>query len=113
MTRPDCMARTVCASRTTPGGALALGTQLAALETAKWLAGARPVQSAVTTLDTVLLESEKHTLVRRHLPSWKISDDGIELFRPDAVAIVRYRYRGNKIPTPWSSATTGPAAPAA
>jgi RNA-directed DNA polymerase len=48
----------------------------------------------------------KHTLVRRHLPGWKISDDGIELFRPDAVAIVRYRYRGNKIPTPWSSATT-------
>jgi RNA-directed DNA polymerase len=43
----------------------------------------------------------------------KISDDGIELFRPEAVAIVRYRYRGNKIPTPWSSATTGPAAPAA
>ncbi|GLW55383.1 TOMM precursor leader peptide-binding protein [Kitasatospora phosalacinea] len=44
---------------------LALGTQLAALETAKWLAGARPAQPAVTTLDTVLLESEKHVLVRR------------------------------------------------
>ncbi|RPE33023.1 TOMM precursor leader peptide-binding protein [Kitasatospora cineracea] len=44
---------------------LALGTQLAALETAKWLAGARPPQPAVTTLDTVLLESEKHVLVRR------------------------------------------------
>jgi len=55
----------------------------------------------------------KHTLVRRHLPGWKISDDGIELFRPAGIAIVRYRYRGNKIPNPWSSATTGPAAPAA
>jgi RNA-directed DNA polymerase len=55
----------------------------------------------------------KHTLVRRHLPDWKISDDGIELFRPEAVAIVRYRYRGSKIPTPWTSTTTGPAAPAA
>jgi len=55
----------------------------------------------------------KHTLVRRHLPGWKISDDGIELFRPEAVAIERYRYRGTKIPTPWSSSTTGPAAPAA
>ncbi|WP_051732482.1 TOMM precursor leader peptide-binding protein [Kitasatospora phosalacinea] len=44
---------------------LALGTQLAALETAKWLAGARPPRPAVTTLDTVLLESEKHVLVRR------------------------------------------------
>jgi RNA-directed DNA polymerase len=56
----------------------------------------------------------QHTLVRRHLPGWKISDDGIELFRPEAVAIVRYRYRGTKIPTPWSSeSTSGPAAPAA
>jgi RNA-directed DNA polymerase len=54
-----------------------------------------------------------HTLVRRHLPNWEISDDGIELFRPRAVAIARYRYRGAKIPTPWSSETTGPAAPAA
>jgi RNA-directed DNA polymerase len=55
----------------------------------------------------------KHTLVRRHLPDWKISDDGIEMFRPEAVTIERYRYRGTKIPTPWSSPTTGPAAPAA
>jgi RNA-directed DNA polymerase len=55
----------------------------------------------------------KHTLVRRHLPHWKISDDGIDLFRPDAVAIERYRYRGTKIPTPWTSTTTGPATPAA
>jgi RNA-directed DNA polymerase len=52
----------------------------------------------------------KRTLVRRHLPNWKVSDEGIELFRPEAVAIVRYRYRGTKIPTPWSSPTTGSAA---
>jgi RNA-directed DNA polymerase len=55
----------------------------------------------------------KHTLVRRHLPDWKISDEGVDLFRPEAVAIVRYRYRGSKIPTPWSSTTTQPAVPAA
>jgi RNA-directed DNA polymerase len=55
----------------------------------------------------------KHTLVRRHLPSWKISDDGVELLHPAGIAIVRYRYRGSKIPTPWSSVTTGTAAPAA
>lgn len=55
----------------------------------------------------------KHTLVRRHLPNWKISDDGIDLFRPAAVAIERYRFRGTKIPTPWSSTTTGSPAPAA
>jgi RNA-directed DNA polymerase len=55
-----------------------------------------------------------HTLVRRYLPGWEMSDDGIEMFRPRAVAIERYRYRGTKIPTPWSSATTpGPAAPTA
>ena len=56
----------------------------------------------------------KHTLVRRFLPGWQIRAEGIEMFRPRAVAIVRYRYRGTKIPTPWSSAPTlGAPAPAA
>jgi RNA-directed DNA polymerase len=54
-----------------------------------------------------------HTVVRRYLPAWRIRDGGIEMFRPYTVAIDRYRYRGTRIPTPWSSATTGPAAPAA
>jgi RNA-directed DNA polymerase len=45
-----------------------------------------------------------HTLVRRFLPGWQIRAAGIEMFRPRAVAIVRYRYRGTKIPSPWSSA---------
>lgn len=54
-----------------------------------------------------------HTLVRRYLPGWEIGDGGIEMFRPRAVAIERYRYRGTKIPTPWTSETTGPHAPAA
>ncbi len=44
-----------------------------------------------------------HTLVRRYLPGWRIRDGGIEMFRPNAVAIERYRYRGTKIPTPWTS----------
>jgi RNA-directed DNA polymerase len=51
----------------------------------------------------------KHTLVRRYLPRWAVRDGGIEMFRPRAVAIERYRYRGTKIATPWSSVTTGPA----
>lgn len=55
----------------------------------------------------------KHTLVRRYLPGWRISDGGIDMFRPEAVAIERYRYRGTKIPTPWTSVTTGSPAPAA
>jgi RNA-directed DNA polymerase len=54
-----------------------------------------------------------HTLVRRYLPGWRISDGGIEMFRPNRFAIERYRYRGTKIPTPWSSQTTGSPAPAA
>ncbi len=55
-----------------------------------------------------------HTLVRRFLPGWQIRAEGIEMFRPRAVAIERYRYRGTKIPTPWSSAPTlGAPAPAA
>ena len=50
-----------------------------------------------------------HTLVRRHLPGWEISDGGIDMFRPNRFAVERYRYRGTKIPTPWTSTTTGPA----
>ncbi len=50
-----------------------------------------------------------HTLVRRYLPGWRIHDRGIEMFRPHTVAIERYRYRGSKIPTPWTRTTTGPA----
>lgn len=49
----------------------------------------------------------KHTLVRRYLPGWRIHDGGVEMFRPNTVAIERYRYRGTKIPTPWTSETTG------
>lgn len=54
-----------------------------------------------------------HTLVRRYLPGWEISGEGIELFRPNRFAVVRYRYRGTNIPTPWSSETPGPPATAA
>lgn len=44
-----------------------------------------------------------HTLVRRFLPGWKIREGDVELFRPQKVAIERYRFRGARIPTPWSS----------
>ena len=45
--------------------------------------------------------------------SWEIIDGGIDMFRPNRFAVERYRYRGTKIPTPWTSATTGSPAPAA
>ena len=54
-----------------------------------------------------------HTLVRRYLPGWRIHDDRIEMFRPERVAIERYRYRGTHIPTPWTTVTTRSPAPAA
>jgi len=53
------------------------------------------------------------TLRRRYLPNWEIRDGKIEMFRPRAVAIVRYRYRGTRIPTPWTSAGPGSLAPTA
>lgn len=49
----------------------------------------------------------KGTLVRRHLPGWKIRDGRIEMFRPQAVAIERYRYRSTRIRTPWDVAVSG------
>ena len=52
------------------------------------------------------LRLNMHTLIRRFLPGWKIRAQHVEMFRPTEVAIVRYRYRGTRIPTPWSSPTT-------
>ena len=47
--------------------------------------------------------------VRRWLTTptgrWKsITADGIELFNPAAIPIIRYRYRGDQIPNPWKQA---------
>jgi RNA-directed DNA polymerase len=55
----------------------------------------------------------KGTLVRRFLPGWEVRDGRVEMFRPRATAIVRYRYRGTKISTPWTSEATGSPVPAA
>ena len=43
------------------------------------------------------------TLHRRYLPGWEVRESSSELFRPARVEIVRYRYRGNRIPTPWAT----------
>jgi RNA-directed DNA polymerase len=53
------------------------------------------------------------TLRRRHLPNWEISDGKTAMFRPQAIAIERYRYRGTRIPTPWTSTQPGSTAPTA
>ena len=40
---------------------------------------------------------------RRFLHGWQIVCDGITLYNPATVAITRYRYRGARIPSPWST----------
>jgi len=38
-----------------------------------------------------------------HTGRWHpISADGIELFNPETIPIIRYRYRGQQIPNPWT-----------
>ena len=49
------------------------------------------------------------TLSRRFLPGWQIRDGRSELLRAQAVAVTRYRYRGARIPTPWSIDPGSPA----
>jgi RNA-directed DNA polymerase len=49
----------------------------------------------------------KRRVVRRFLPEWRVQDEGIEMFRPERVPVTRYRYRGTKIPTPWTPVPTG------
>ncbi|MDA8439844.1 MAG: group II intron reverse transcriptase/maturase [Propionibacterium sp.] len=44
-----------------------------------------------------------HTVIRRYLPAWHIAADGIEFFRAPTVPVTRYRYRGTRIPNPWTS----------
>ncbi len=42
------------------------------------------------------------TISRRYLPGWEIRDGRVEMFRPRAETVNRYRYRGTLIPTPWT-----------
>ncbi len=46
-------------------------------------------------------------LRRRHLPRWRPTEGRVTLFNPAAVTVSRYRYRANRIPSPWSQATVG------
>lgn len=45
-------------------------------------------------------------LRRRYFPGWWPTQDKAQLFKPDTVAIVRYRYRGTAIPSPWATSQT-------
>ena len=48
----------------------------------------------------------KHTVNRRFLPGWRIRDDEIEFLRASRVPVTRYRYRGTRIPSPWTANAT-------
>jgi RNA-directed DNA polymerase len=47
-------------------------------------------------------------LLRCYLPGWVPTENGVSLFNPVTVSVSRYRYRGAKIPNPWT-ATLAPA----
>jgi len=46
----------------------------------------------------------------RYLPGWWPAFRGVVLFNPAGVAVTRYRYRGAKIPNPWTERTMTTAA---
>ena len=49
-------------------------------------------------------------LRRRYLPRWWPTDGKVTLFDPMTVPVTRYRYRADRIPSPWPRATTESAA---
>jgi len=48
-------------------------------------------------------------LLRRYLPGRGPTEDEVTLFDPQRVTVSRYRYRGDRIPSPWASTTPGTA----
>jgi RNA-directed DNA polymerase len=46
-------------------------------------------------------------LRRRYLPGWRPTDSSVALFNPSKVTVMRYRYRGASIPTPWTPTAAG------
>lgn len=45
-------------------------------------------------------------LRRRYLPEWWPTEGEKTLFDPSSVPVTRYRYRGDRIPSPWATQTT-------
>jgi RNA-directed DNA polymerase len=50
--------------------------------------------------------SRKWIVQRYYRPGWWPHTNGTDLFKPASMAIQRHRYRGNKIPTPWTHTTS-------
>ncbi len=50
-------------------------------------------------------QGRKWIVQRYYRPGWWPRTNEVELFKPASMAIQRHRYRGNKIPTPWTHTT--------
>ena len=48
-------------------------------------------------------------LFRRCLPESRPTEDEVVPFQPQQVTVSRYRYRGDRIPSPWACHTSGTA----
>jgi RNA-directed DNA polymerase len=44
-------------------------------------------------------------LRRNYLSGWWPTEGEVRLFNPSAVVVSRYRYRADRIPTPWAILT--------
>jgi RNA-directed DNA polymerase len=49
-------------------------------------------------------------LRRRYLPGWRPTEGEVTLFQSEKVTVSRYRYRGSRIATPWTSGSARTAA---
>jgi len=49
--------------------------------------------------------TSRKALIRRYCNGWWPEHNGVTLYKPVTMTIKRYRYRGNKIPTPWDEPT--------
>ena len=49
-------------------------------------------------------------LRRRYLPGWRPTEGEVILFQSEKVTVSRYRYRGSRIATPWTSGSARTAA---
>lgn len=51
-------------------------------------------------------DRNKKWIVRRYYPhGWWPEANGVTLYKPASMRITRHRYRGNRIPTPWTRTT--------
>lgn len=50
-------------------------------------------------------QSRRWIIRRYYRQGWWPEVNGVELYKPGSMRIERHRYRGNKIPTPWTHAT--------